>query len=135
MFSRREIKKSLAKSSNFFRGSKFSDFFWPFSRKVYISVVYYIHYIKCNKYTLKSSYPDRCARLWLSPVITWDGKVLPCCFDKDASYVMGDLNEDNFREIWTGTKYVIFRKSVLSGRAMIDICRNCTSGLRVMIKG
>ena len=85
---------------------------------------------KCNSYTLKNSYPDRCARLWFNPVITWDGKVLPCCFDKNADHVMGDLNEDTFREIWTGPKYRIFRKSVLSGRRMNDICRNCTSGLR-----
>lgn len=88
---------------------------------------------KCNEYTLKNSYPDRCARLWFSPVLTWDGKVLPCCFDKNADHVMGDLNEDSFREIWTGPKYRIFRKSVLSGRRMNDICLNCTSGLRGVI--
>jgi radical SAM protein with 4Fe4S-binding SPASM domain len=88
---------------------------------------------KCNSYTLKNSYPDRCARLWFNPVITWDGKILPCCFDKNADHVMGDLNEDTFRGIWTGPKYRIFRKSVLSGRRMNDICRNCTSGLRSVI--
>ena len=88
---------------------------------------------KCNIYTLKNSYPDRCARLWFSPVLTWDGKVLPCCFDKNADHVMGDFNEDSFREIWTGPKYRIFRKSVLSGRRMNDICLNCTSGLRGVI--
>ncbi len=88
---------------------------------------------KCNVYTLKNSYPDRCARLWFNPVLTWDGKVLPCCFDKNADHVMGDLNEDSFREIWTGPKYRIFRKSVLSGRRMNDICLNCTSGLKGVI--
>jgi radical SAM protein with 4Fe4S-binding SPASM domain len=81
-------------------------------------------------YELKSSMPDRCARLWFNPVITWDGKVVPCCFDKDAEYIMGDLNQDSFREIWDGPKYRIFRKSILTGRHMIDMCRNCTSGLR-----
>ncbi len=83
-----------------------------------------------NEYIIKSTFPDRCARLWFNPVITWDGKVLPCCFDKDGEYVMGDLNEDSFREIWNGPKYRSFRKSILSGRYMTDICRNCTSGLR-----
>jgi radical SAM protein with 4Fe4S-binding SPASM domain len=81
-------------------------------------------------YELKSSMPDRCARLWFNPVITWDGKVVPCCFDKDAEYIMGDLNQGSFREIWDGPKYRIFRRSILSGRHMIDMCRNCTSGLR-----
>jgi radical SAM protein with 4Fe4S-binding SPASM domain len=88
---------------------------------------------ECNVYTIKNSYPDRCARLWFSPVLTWDGKVLPCCFDKNADHIMGDLNEDTFREIWTGPKYRIFRKSVLSGRNMNAICLNCTSGLKGVI--
>ena len=88
-------------------------------------------YIMRNgEYVLKNSLPDRCARLWLNPVITWDGKVIPCCFDKNAEYVMGDLKHDSFREIWDGPKYMIFRKSILSGRHMIGICRNCTAGLR-----
>ena len=86
--------------------------------------------IKEGEYILKNSLPDRCARLWFNPVITWDGKVVPCCFDKDSEYVMGDLNYDSFREIWNGPKYRIFRKSILKGRHMIEMCRNCTSGLR-----
>jgi radical SAM protein with 4Fe4S-binding SPASM domain len=86
--------------------------------------------LKEGSYEPKSSLPDRCARLWFNPVITWDGKVVPCCFDKDAEYIMGDLTQDSFREIWDGPKYRIFRKSILTGRHMIDMCRNCTSGLR-----
>jgi radical SAM protein with 4Fe4S-binding SPASM domain len=81
-------------------------------------------------YVIKSSLPDRCARLWFNPVITWDGKVVPCCFDKNAEYVMGDLKNDSFRDIWNGPKYRIFRKSILTGRYMIEMCRNCTSGLK-----
>jgi radical SAM protein with 4Fe4S-binding SPASM domain len=86
--------------------------------------------MKEGEYVLKSSLPDRCARLWFNPVITWDGKVVPCCFDKDAEYVLGDLKIDSFREIWNGPKYRMFRKSILTGRNMIEMCRNCTSGLR-----
>ncbi len=86
--------------------------------------------MKDGEYILKNSLPNKCARLWLNPVITWDGKVVPCCFDKNAEYVMGDLNHDTFKEIWNGPKYRIFRKSILSGRNMIEICRNCTSGLK-----
>lgn len=83
-----------------------------------------------GKYEIKSSLPDRCAILWFNPVITWDGKVIPCCFDKNAEYVMGDVNNESFRDIWDGPKYRSFRKSILTGRHMIEMCRNCTSGLR-----
>ena len=87
------------------------------------------YWMKEGKYVLKNQLPDRCARLWFNPVITWDGKVVPCCFDKNAEYVMGDLNSESFRDIWDGPKFRIFRKSILTGRQMIDMCRNCTSGL------
>lgn len=87
-----------------------------------------------GEFSIKSTLPDRCYRLWSVPVITWDGKVLPCCFDKDASYVMGDLRESTFSEIWKGEKFRNFRKDVLEGRNRIDICRNCTSGLNLQKK-
>jgi radical SAM protein with 4Fe4S-binding SPASM domain len=80
-------------------------------------------------YEIKSNLPDRCARLWFNPVITWDGKVIPCCFDKDADYSMGDLNEESFADIWNGPKYRLFRKNLAARRSAISICRNCTSGL------
>jgi radical SAM protein with 4Fe4S-binding SPASM domain len=82
-----------------------------------------------GEYEIRSNSPGRCARLWFNPVITWDGKVLPCCFDKDGDHEMGDLNNESFREIWNGPKYRLFRKILLSDRSTIEICRNCTSGL------
>jgi radical SAM protein with 4Fe4S-binding SPASM domain len=86
--------------------------------------------MKNGEYVIKSSLPDRCSRLWFNPVITWDGKVVPCCFDKDAEHVMGDINNETFRQIWGGQKYSVFRKNILSGRKKVEMCRNCTSGLR-----
>lgn len=83
-----------------------------------------------DRFTIKNPMPSRCLRLWLNPVITWDGKVLPCCFDKDADYEMGDLRSETFREIWHGNKFRDFRKMVLTDRKSIPICRNCTSGMR-----
>jgi radical SAM protein with 4Fe4S-binding SPASM domain len=83
-----------------------------------------------GKYFIKNSMPARCLRLWLNPVITWDGKVIPCCFDKDTEFVMGDLKSESFRSIWNGKQYNEFRKKILTGRNKINICRNCTSGIR-----
>ena len=86
-----------------------------------------------GSYKIKSSMPDRCMRLFFNPVITWDGKVIPCCFDKDAEYVMGDLNNESFISIWNGKRYSEFRKKILNGRIEIDICRNCSSGMNIKI--
>lgn len=90
----------------------------------------YRRYIKDNYcYKINSTLPRRCARLWFNPVITWDGRVLPCCFDKDGKHIMGDLKNESLRTIWKGEKFRKFRNDVLAGREKIDICRNCTSGL------
>ncbi len=83
-----------------------------------------------GSFAIKNPMPSRCLRLWLNPVITWEGKVLPCCFDKDAEYEMGDLRSETFREIWHGKRFREFRLKVLSDRKSIPICRNCTSGMR-----
>jgi radical SAM protein with 4Fe4S-binding SPASM domain len=87
------------------------------------------YYLENGSYINKNRLPDRCPRLWFNPVITWDGKVIPCCFDKDAEHIMGDLNQDSFREIWNGPRYRVFRRSILKNRSMTEICTNCTSGL------
>jgi radical SAM protein with 4Fe4S-binding SPASM domain len=83
-----------------------------------------------GKFRISSTLSNRCFRLWTNPVVTWDGKVVPCCFDKDASHIMGDLNISTFREIWNGEKYMEFRRSLLQGREKLDICNNCTTGLQ-----
>ena len=82
-------------------------------------------------WSIKNRFHDHCWKMWHSCVVTWDGKVVPCCFDKDAHFVLGDLNSESFQEIWTGQKYSEFRRSLLSARSEIEMCRNCTEGSRV----
>lgn len=86
-----------------------------------------------GKYKLKNPLHNQCWKMWQSCVVTWDGKVVPCCFDKDASHVMGDWNNQSFNEIWYGSTYQQFRKSILKSRSSIDICKNCSEGLNVSL--
>lgn len=82
--------------------------------------------IKGERYILDNPLYNHCLRMWQGCVITWDGLVVPCCFDKDADHLLGDLKKQNFHEIWRGDSYDRFRKSVFSARKEIDICRNCS---------
>ncbi|GIL22256.1 MAG: hypothetical protein BroJett042_07690 [Bacteroidota bacterium] len=84
-----------------------------------------------GKYVIKNNLDNHCWKMWHSCVITWDGKVVPCCFDKDAHFVLGDLQKQSFREIWFGEKYAHFRQSLLRSRSEIEICKNCTEGTKV----
>jgi len=82
-------------------------------------------------YSIKNSLDNHCWKMWHSCVITWDGKVVPCCFDKDAHHVLGDLSQTTFDEIWNGDLYNQFRASLLRSRSEIEICKNCTEGTKV----
>jgi radical SAM protein with 4Fe4S-binding SPASM domain len=93
----------------------------------------YSRYVKKDDgtYGVKHKLVNHCWKLWHSCVITWDGIVVPCCFDKDATHKLGDLKKDNFTAIWHNESYKNFRKQLLVGRESIDICTNCTEGCTV----
>jgi len=82
-------------------------------------------------YQLKNKLLNECWKMWHSCVITWDGKVVPCCFDKDAKFILGDLTKNSFHEIWYGDKYRDFRSTLLRSRSEIEICKNCTEGTKI----
>lgn len=87
--------------------------------------------LKSGKWVVKNKLENHCWRMWSGSVITWDGKVVPCCFDKDAKHQLGDLTVSSFRSIWKSPSYVQFRKKVMNNRSQIDICTNCTEGTQV----
>jgi len=80
---------------------------------------------------LKNNLNNHCWRLWHATVITWDGLVVPCCFDKDATHQLGDLKGKPFKEIWHSKEYIGFRSKILQSRKNIDICANCSEGTKV----
>ncbi len=86
-----------------------------------------------GKYEIKNKLLNHCWRLWHSAVITWDGDMVPCCFDKDAKYKMGSLLTEPPGRVWHNAAYTKFRKAVLHSRSNIDICKNCTEGTRVLL--
>jgi radical SAM protein with 4Fe4S-binding SPASM domain len=89
--------------------------------------------IENGSYYIKNKMKDHCFALWRTSVITWDGKVVPCCFDKDAEYNLGMLNGQTFHEIWRSVQYNNFRQRVLDSRKSINMCTNCTEGLKINI--
>lgn len=82
-------------------------------------------------YRIKNQLLDHCWKMWHSCVITWDGQVVPCCFDKDAHHAMGGLQEQSFRDIWNSKPYQAFRKTLFHSRSNIEMCKNCTEGTKV----
>jgi radical SAM protein with 4Fe4S-binding SPASM domain len=84
-----------------------------------------------DMYIIKNEHQNKCWKMWHSCVMTWDGDIVPCCFDKDAKYTMGNIHQQSFKDIWNGDKYQEFRARLFNDRKAIDICSNCTEGLEV----
>ncbi len=82
-------------------------------------------------FKIKNQLLNHCWKMWHSCVITWDGKVVPCCFDKDAHYMLGDVSKTSFKALWKSDAYQNFRGSLIRSRSEIEMCKNCTEGTRV----
>ncbi|MDY6800668.1 MAG: radical SAM protein [Bacteroidota bacterium] len=92
----------------------------------------YSRYTSKNNHTLiKNKLKNRCFRIWSTIVTTWEGDVIPCCFDKNANHKMGNMHKNNLIEIWQSSGFNRFRHTILTNRKKIKMCNNCTSGLRI----
>lgn len=93
----------------------------------------YARYVKKGtKYEMKGAQENSCWKMWHSCVFTWDGDVVPCCFDKDATHVLGNW-DTQFKDIWHSTQYNNLRQALLVSRSSIEICKNCTEGTKVWV--
>ncbi|MGB1100694.1 MAG: radical SAM/SPASM domain-containing protein [Flavobacteriales bacterium] len=84
-----------------------------------------------GQWMLRNALEDACWRMWQGAVLTWDGRVVPCCFDKDAHYVMGQLGDQGMAEIWHNAEYAAFRRTLFADRSGIPMCTNCSEGSHV----
>lgn len=97
------------------------------------TIDYYSRY-KQNEngtYSVKNKLLNQCWKMWHSCVITWDGIVVPCCFDKDAEHRLGNVETTSFKKIWNDELYKSFRSKLFRSRSEIEICKNCTEGTKV----
>ena len=64
-----------------------------------------------------------CLRVWSGAVVTTDGEVLPCCYDKSRAYAYGNIMVSPLKELFGNAKAVAFRKAAL--REQFSICKEC----------
>ena len=65
-----------------------------------------------------------CKRLWSGCVITTNGDVLPCCYDKDHKHTLGNITSQTLPEIFHGPKAHSLRSHILRGH-LPEMCKNC----------
>lgn len=69
--------------------------------------------------------PAACSRIWTTSVITWNNILVPCCYDKDANYSLGELKTSKLKDLWYSENFTRFRKKVLREIPTIEMCQNC----------
>ncbi len=71
---------------------------------------------------------DRLCPMVARPIIQvlWDGSVVPCCYDYNGEFVLGNAIETSIEEVWNSEKYRHFR-DIHRKRdfGKIPMCLNC----------
>ena len=78
-----------------------------------------------GKFYLVKKKRKHCWRQWSSAVITWEGDMAPCCFDKEAKYAYGNLKEHGLHELWRNRQAEQFRKTFFQRQDLSEICKDC----------
>lgn len=86
--------------------------------------------LKNGSYELKRKKNFKCFRVWSTPVISSNNKLLPCCFDKDGNYPFNSKGINNINANWKNKTAVDFRKLVWKNNQQFEMCRNCSEGLK-----
>ncbi len=76
-------------------------------------------------YQHKSPHKGLCHRAWTSVVITYDNQILPCCFDKNASFSYGNFNENKWKNLSTNPKFIHFMQCLMRNKSTFSMCKNC----------
>jgi radical SAM protein with 4Fe4S-binding SPASM domain len=67
----------------------------------------------------------RCTIPWDTMTVTWDGDVVPCCFDYDKKYVLGNISRSSLSGIWRDKPIELLRNEFISNNVCNPLCRNC----------
>lgn len=66
-----------------------------------------------------------CSFPWTNLTVTWDGDVVPCCFDYNKKLVLGNAVTDTLSSIWNGKPMQKLRKEFMANRVLNPLCKNC----------
>ena len=68
-----------------------------------------------------------CNLPWRKMTVTWDGDVVPCCYDYNKKFVLGNIREQSLEEIWNGPMMQALRQEFNSNHVTNALCKNCSA--------
>ncbi len=113
-----KINKISIKTAQFYNSNNY---------KYLTQITKYSRYNLVNgKLKIKKKLKNSCWRMWHSAVITIEGDVVPCCFDKNAKHTYVNVEKIDIKEIRNLKEYKQYSTVILKNRKNIDICNNCS---------
>ena len=67
-----------------------------------------------------------CFRPWISTLVLWDGVVVPCCFDMNGDFILGNAAGKKITQIWNNKEYAVFRKKIAKNLDSPPLCSQCS---------
>ncbi len=68
---------------------------------------------------------NKCNYPWQRPFVDTGGYVVPCCMIANSkTFNLGNIYQENFKKIWNGQKFKLFRKSI-ENHELHDFCKTC----------
>jgi radical SAM protein with 4Fe4S-binding SPASM domain len=64
-----------------------------------------------------------CADIFSSAVVLWNGDLALCCMDFEGTYILGNVVQQAFLDIWRNDRARNYRKYIL--RKKLPLCKNC----------
>lgn len=83
---------------------------------------------RLSRYTRDNKLKHRvkfCRRIFQSVVITSELDVLPCCYDKDAGHILGNLHQASLHDIIHSSKAKELYNRILYSLPHLKMCKNC----------
>ena len=79
--------------------------------------------IQNSKFLINTS---PCYRLWSGCVITTNGEVLPCCYDKEHLHTYGNITTQTLSQLFHSDKANTLRRHILlHPHHLPEMCKNC----------
>ena len=121
----KQLAKDLKVDKLNFKSAQIYDY--QNNSELITSIEKYARYRKNSNGILefKNKIVNKCWRLWSSAVVTSNGDLVACCYDKDANFKFGNLKTEKLSNIWKNFNYTKFRKQILTSKNEIEMCKDC----------
>ena len=82
------------------------------------------------------THPIICPEVYHKLSINWDGTVTACCGDYDGKMIVGNINNQSLKEIWSSSEMDYYRKRLAENKFDdFELCSKCYDYLELQNKG